>query len=83
MEEKTILIGGINFGMRQFEVMKVAMTGISRKEMAKALNMPDETLNTHMRYVFLKTGVGKITEFINWGHANGFDSKGSYTPKKD
>ncbi len=81
MKNETILITGITFGMQEFEVMKTAMTGIPRKEMEDALNMPLATINTHLRHIYLKVGVNKITDLIIWGFENGFDSKGNYKRK--
>ena len=82
MKNETIVIAGITFGLQEFEVMKTAMTGIPRKAMQDVLNMPLDTINTHMRHIYLKVGVNKINDFLIWGFANGFDSKGNYTKKE-
>lgn len=80
MEEKTITIGNIVFTLTEFAIIKELMRGLSRKEIAAALNKATATINTHIRAIYLKVGIRKVNAFIAWGFDRGFDKHGNYNP---
>ena len=78
MKEEHITIGGIEFTLCEFDILKLVMQGMARKEMALAQSCATGTIDTHLRHIYQKTGIHKVTELIGWGFSNGFDREGNY-----
>jgi DNA-binding NarL/FixJ family response regulator len=57
---------------REIEVMKLAVSGKSNKDIAEALNISLRTVQAHMRSIFNKLGVGSRSEAIVSGLKRGW-----------
>jgi RNA polymerase sigma factor (sigma-70 family) len=47
---------------RESEIMKLAITGLSNKEISEKLNISPETVKTHRKNIVQKVGVRKVTD---------------------
>jgi len=47
----------LKLSQRQEQVLSLAITGMSNKEIAKELGVETETVKTHVRWVIKKTGL--------------------------
>lgn len=83
MKEEHIIIGGIDFTLTEFEVLKLVMRGLPRKEIAAERKVALGTIDTQMLHIYHKTGIRKVTELIGWGFSKGFDQEGNYKERKD
>jgi DNA-binding NarL/FixJ family response regulator len=59
---------------REMEVLKLAVSGKSNKDIAEALNISLRTVQAHMRSIFNKVGVGSRSEAIVCGLKKGWFS---------
>jgi DNA-binding NarL/FixJ family response regulator len=59
---------------REMEVLKMAVSGKSNKDIAEALNISLRTVQAHMRSIFNKLGVGSRSEAIVSGLKKGWFS---------
>jgi DNA-binding NarL/FixJ family response regulator len=59
---------------REMEVLKLAVSGKSNKDIAEALNISLRTVQAHMRSIFNKIGVGSRSEAIVCGLKKGWFS---------
>jgi DNA-binding NarL/FixJ family response regulator len=59
---------------REMEVLKMAVSGRSNKDIAEALNISLRTVQAHMRSIFNKLGVGSRSEAIISGLKRGWFS---------
>ena len=59
---------------REMEVLKLAVSGKSNKDIAEALNISLRTVQAHMRSIFNKLGVGSRSEAIVSGLKKGWFS---------
>lgn len=82
MSPHIIRIGEFNFTHVEFEILKLVMRGMARKEIAATRGCSLGTVDTHMRHIHQKTKIHKVTELMAWGFAMGFDHEGNYTEKK-
>jgi DNA-binding NarL/FixJ family response regulator len=57
---------------REMEVLKLAVSGKSNKDIAEALNISLRTVQAHMRSIFNKIGVGSRSEAIICGLKKGW-----------
>ena len=55
---------------REKEVVKEVRKGKSNKDIATALHIKENTLETHMKNIHLKTGTRSKTELIVWANNN-------------
>jgi len=56
---------------REMEVLKLAATGISNKEIARQLFLSPRTVQVHLGNIFSKLGVASRTEAILYGLRRG------------
>jgi DNA-binding NarL/FixJ family response regulator len=71
--EKTAMPERIEIlSQRELEVLKLAMEGLSNKEIAQELNLGIRTIQTHWRNIFNKLGVSSRTEAIIYGLRKGW-----------
>jgi DNA-binding NarL/FixJ family response regulator len=59
---------------REMEVLKLAVSGKSNKDIAESLNISLRTVQAHMRSIFNKIGVGSRSEAIVCGLKKGWFS---------
>jgi two-component system, NarL family, response regulator LiaR len=57
---------------REMEVLKLAATGMSNMEIANSLTLSVRTVQTHLRSIFNKLGVGSRSEAIVYGLKKGW-----------
>jgi DNA-binding NarL/FixJ family response regulator len=57
---------------REMEVLKLAVSGKSNKDIAESLNISLRTVQAHMRSIFNKLGVGSRSEAIVSGLKRGW-----------
>lgn len=86
MKEEHIIIGGIDFTLTEFEVLKLVMRGLPRKEIAAERKVALGTFDTQMLHIYHKTGIRKVTELIAFLKAltrKGIITRGSEAPADD
>lgn len=82
---ETVPVGGgdQNLSPRQLEVLTMVATGASNKHIARALNVEEVTVKSHVKAIFRKLGVRSRTEAARHvlspaarqrGHAGGFNA---------
>jgi len=54
-----------NLTEREREILHLSKKGLERKEIAEYLNISLNTVSTHIKRIFTKLNVNKITEAIN------------------
>ena len=62
--DEDLLMMGIPFTNREFEIIKLVATSLHTKEIAEELFISPETVNTHRRNILKKSGKETITEVI-------------------
>ncbi|MBN1689545.1 MAG: response regulator transcription factor [Dehalococcoidia bacterium] len=66
------LDGGEKLSVRELEVLKLAASGMSNKEIAADLGINLRTVKGHFADIFTKLGVGSRTEAVTSGLRSGF-----------
>lgn len=68
--EKRLRWGGL--GSRELEILRLAMKGMSNKEIASKLNISDQTVGTHFVNIFRKLGVESRLEAVLYALKKGW-----------
>jgi DNA-binding CsgD family transcriptional regulator len=50
---------------REFEVLRLLITGILNKEISEKLNVAESTIKSHIEHIYDKTGAGSKLELVN------------------
>ena len=80
MYKQNVIIGGISITPCEFSIIREAVKGLMRKEIASILQKELATLNTQMHTLYLKLPVKRINGLVAWAIENGFNRNGKYTP---
>lgn len=67
------------FTDREFDVVFFAMQSLSRKEIAKRLDISPNTVEKYLNKIYEKTGVSALSQLIDYCRNNGYDK---YAPNK-
>lgn len=65
VEEPVGPIPGIYFTIRELQVVELAATGLSNKQIARRLSLSEGTVKIHMHHIFGKAGLTNRTELAN------------------
>jgi DNA-binding CsgD family transcriptional regulator len=56
---------------REKQVLQLAVTGASQKQIADSLGIAHNTVRTHIRHIYDKSGMGNRVELVHWAQKNG------------
>jgi len=62
-----------NFTQKEIEILKHVSKGKYRKQVAKDIHMSVYTLDTHLKSIYLKSGVKHYNALVAFAIKNGFD----------
>lgn len=62
---------------REKQVLQLAVTGATQKEIAETLGIAHNTVRTHVRHIYDKSGMGNRVELVHWAQKHGLLSRGS------
>lgn len=60
----------MNLTAREKEVLQIAITGASQKQIADALGIAHNTVRSHIRHIYDKSGMGNRVELVHWAQRN-------------
>jgi DNA-binding CsgD family transcriptional regulator len=61
---------------REKQVLQLAVTGATQKEIAVILGIAHNTVRTHVRHIYDKSGMGNRVELVHWAQKHGLVSQG-------
>lgn len=66
----------VSLSQREIDILRLAVEGMSRKEMASHLCISEETVKTHLKNIYQKLGVGSKVSAIRIAQDRGYLSTG-------
>ncbi len=79
MLNTSIIIDGKKITPCEFEILKLLVQGLLRKEIADTRCRDIKTIDTQLTLLYRKLGVPNLAACIVWALTNGFDKEGNYT----